>query len=36
MNRQRLCLPVDREPEVDKVMAPTDVPRDVVTIWWNR
>lgn len=35
MNRQRLCLPVDREPEVDKVMAPTDVPRDVVTIWWD-
>ena len=36
MNRQRLCLPADREPEVDKVMAPTDRPRDVVTIWWDR
>ena len=36
MNRRRLCLPVDAEPEVDRVMAPTDVPRDVVTIWWDR
>lgn len=36
MNRQRLCLPVGAEPEVDQVMAPTDVPRDVVTIWWDR
>jgi hypothetical protein len=36
MNRQRLCLPVDREPEVDAVMGPTDQPRDVVTIWWDR
>jgi SAM-dependent methyltransferase len=35
MNRQRLCLPVDAEPEVDRVMGPTDRPRDVVTIWWN-
>lgn len=35
MNRQRLCLPVDAEPEVDRVMAPTDAPRDVVTIWWD-
>ena len=36
MNRQRLCLPVDAEPEVDRVMGPTEVPRDVVTIWWDR
>jgi SAM-dependent methyltransferase len=36
MNRQRLCLPVDAEPEVDRVMGPTDRPREVVTIWWNR
>jgi SAM-dependent methyltransferase len=36
MNRQRLCLPVGAEPEVDRVMAPTEVPRDVVTIWWDR
>ena len=35
MNRQRLCLPVDAEPEVDRIMAPTDTPRDVVTIWWD-
>jgi hypothetical protein len=35
MNRQRLCLPVDAEPEVDRVMSPTDRPRDVVTLWWN-
>jgi SAM-dependent methyltransferase len=36
MNRQRLCLPVDREQEVDEVMSPTDQPRDVVTLWWDR
>jgi SAM-dependent methyltransferase len=35
MNRQRLCLPVAAEPEVDRVMGPTDRPRDVVTIWWD-
>ena len=35
MNRRRLCLPVDAEPEVDRVMGPTDLPRDVVTIWWD-
>jgi SAM-dependent methyltransferase len=35
MNRRRLCLPVDAEPEVDRIMAPTDVPRDVVTLWWS-
>jgi SAM-dependent methyltransferase len=35
MNRQRLCLPVEREPEVDQVMAPTDQPRDVATLWWD-
>ena len=35
MNRQRLCLPVEAEPEVDRVMGPTDLPRDVVTLWWD-
>lgn len=35
MNRRRLCLPVDAEAEVDRVMSPTDLPRDVVTIWWD-
>jgi len=35
MNRQRLCLPVDAEPEVDRVMGPTNLPRDVVTLWWD-
>jgi hypothetical protein len=33
--RQRLCLPVEAEPEVDRVLGPTDTPRDVVTLWWN-
>jgi len=35
MNRQRLCLPVAAEPEVDRVLGPTDLPRDVVTLWWD-
>ena len=35
MNRQRLCLPVEAEPEVDRVMGPTDLPRDVATLWWD-
>lgn len=35
MNRRRLCLPVDAEAEVDRIMGPTDVPRDVVTLWWD-
>ena len=35
MNRRRLCLPVDREPEVDRAMGSTDTPRDTVTIWWD-
>lgn len=35
MNRRRLCLPLDTEPEVDRLMGPTDLPRDVVTIWWD-
>jgi SAM-dependent methyltransferase len=33
--RQRLCLTADAEPEIDAVMAPTDTPRDVATIWWD-
>jgi len=35
MNRRRLCLPVEAEPDVDRLMGPTDVPRDVVTLWWD-
>ncbi len=35
LNRRRLCLPADREPEVDAVMGPTDRPRDVVTLSWD-
>jgi SAM-dependent methyltransferase len=36
LNRRRLCLPVDAEPEVDRLMAdPTTTSRDVVTIWWD-
>jgi len=35
MNRRRLCLPVEAEPDVDRLMAPTDVSRDVVTLWWD-
>jgi SAM-dependent methyltransferase len=35
MNRRRLCLPVEAEPDVDRLMGPTDLPRDVVTLWWG-
>ncbi|HET7530656.1 MAG TPA: methyltransferase domain-containing protein [Mycobacteriales bacterium] len=36
LNRRRLCLPVEAEPEVDRMMAdPTTASRDVVTIWWD-
>ena len=36
MNRRRLCLPVDAEPEVDRLMGDTaTLGRDVVTLWWN-
>jgi SAM-dependent methyltransferase len=36
LNRRRLCLPVDAEPEVDRVMAdPSTTHRDVATIWWD-
>ena len=35
MNRRRLCLPVDAEPDVDRLMGPTDLFRDVVTLWWD-
>ena len=36
LNRRRLCLPVDAEPEVDRLMAdPSATSRDVVTIWWD-
>jgi SAM-dependent methyltransferase len=35
MNRQRLCLPVDAEPEVDRIMGPVNLFRDVVTLWWD-
>jgi SAM-dependent methyltransferase len=37
LNRRRLCLPVEAEPEVDRVMTdPATAQRDVVTIWWDR
>jgi len=35
--RRRLCLPVEREPEVDEAL-PNDyefIPRQVVTLWWD-
>lgn len=32
--RRQLCLPVEAEPEVDRVLGRTDQPRDVVTLWW--
>src|SRR5207302_7354083 len=36
LNRRRLCLPVEAEPEVDRLMAdPATTQRDVVTIWWD-
>jgi SAM-dependent methyltransferase len=36
MNRRRLCLPVDAEPEVDRLMGDTATAgRDVVTMWWD-
>jgi SAM-dependent methyltransferase len=36
LNRRRLCLPVEAEPEVDRHMAdPSTTSRDVVTIWWD-
>ena len=35
-SRRRLCLPVDAEPEVDRLMGDTATAgRDVVTMWWN-
>ena len=36
LNRRRLCLPVDAEPEVDRVMGDAGAAwRDVVTLWWD-
>lgn len=36
MNRRRLCLPVDAEPDVDALMGDTArLGRDVVTMWWD-
>ena len=35
MNRRRLCLPVEAEPDVDRLMGPITFPRDVVTLWWD-
>ncbi|HEX8770866.1 MAG TPA: methyltransferase domain-containing protein [Acidimicrobiales bacterium] len=34
--RRRLCLPADRDPEVDALLPDFDTlgPREVVTIWW--
>jgi SAM-dependent methyltransferase len=39
VNRRRLCLPVESEPEVERVMGEWGdlyATRDVVTIWWDR
>ena len=36
LNRRRLCLPVEAEPEVDRLMAdPGTTHREVATIWWD-
>jgi len=36
LNRRRLCLPVDAEPEVDRLMGDPGVGgRSVVTMWWD-
>ena len=36
LNRRRLCLPVEAEAEVDRVMAdPATTHREVVTLWWD-
>jgi len=35
LNRRRLCLPATSEPEVDRLMGEADLPRDVVTLWWD-
>lgn len=36
LNRRRLCLPVDAEPEVDRLMGdPAESGRAVVTLWWD-
>lgn len=35
MNRRRLCLPLDAEPEVDRLMGDRNEPRELVTIWWD-
>jgi SAM-dependent methyltransferase len=34
LNRRRLCLPADTEPEIDRLMGPTGE-RPVVTLWWD-
>lgn len=37
MNRRRLCLPVEAEPEVDRLMGDTtSLGREVVTLWWDQ
>lgn len=35
--RRRLCLPVDREPEVARLLrdAGPPMPREIVTLWWD-
>jgi len=35
LNRRRLCLPADADPEVDRLMGDLSVWRDVVTLWWD-
>ncbi len=35
--RRRLCLPVDREPEIDALLDTSEImePRSMVTLWWD-
>jgi len=36
LNRRRLCLPVEAEPEIDQLMGESvSFPREVATIWWD-
>jgi SAM-dependent methyltransferase len=35
LNRRRLCLPASADDEIDRVMGPDLLPRDVVTMWWD-
>jgi SAM-dependent methyltransferase len=35
LNRRRLCLPAEADAEIDRLLPPTDRPRDVATLWWQ-